>query len=359
MTARALVRVPASTSNVGAGFDCVGIAVDQWLTVSATFDVERDAPPVVERGGTIAALDVAAGVDRIVTGFRAACAYAGRDARGALAVRASSRIPVARGLGSSAAATVAGVAIANALVRLGLDHATVAAIAAQVEGHPDNVAAAVFGGATLAVWTRDPAHAASATSNGARATIASGWTDERGGGLTHRSRDGELVVSELPVAEDVALVLAVPDFTVRTADARARLPREVPHATAVRAASLAAALVRGLATGDGTLLSLALDDVLHVPHRRSLVPGIDAVCAAARAAGAFGVTLSGSGSALLALAPRARAEHVSDVMRESWAVAGVESQAFVSMPRVEGHSVLIRRDCEPGETDIASRVEGE
>ncbi len=357
MTARVLVRVPASTSNVGAGFDCVGIAVDQWLTVSATLDPARDAPPVVERGGTLAALDVAVDEDRLVAGIRAACTAAGRELRGAFTLRASSRIPVARGLGSSAAATVAGVAIANSLLRLGLDEATVAAVAAQLEGHPDNVAAAVFGGATLALTTA----AQHARTTEARADAQRGSpgaaTEPEHRGQTHVSRDGALVVAQLPVSPELALVAAIPEFTILTSEARAVLPDVVPHATAVRAAALSAALVRGLATGDATLLALALDDVLHVPHRRSLVPGIDAVSRAARAAGAFGVTLSGSGSSLLAIASRSRADRVSDAMREAWAVDGVEARAFVSLPGVPGYSVVSRRDADAGEPGLVSRAE--
>jgi homoserine kinase len=102
-------------------------------------------------------------------------------------------------------------------------------------------------------------------------------------------------VVPLTVARGLALVFAVPDFEVTTRDARAVLPRELPHRTATRAAALGAALVHGLATGDGDTLRVALDDVLHVPYRRSLMLGYDEVCGAAVAAGALGATLSGSG----------------------------------------------------------------
>jgi homoserine kinase len=311
------IRVPASTSNLGAGFDCVGVAVDRWLTVAITLGPQNDV--TISRAGTLADLDVGPDADRIVVGFRAACLHAGRRDTEGLCVRARSTIPVARGLGSSAAATVAGVVAANALLELGLDDRIVASIAANVEGHPDNVAPAVFGGATLAL------------------------------------RSGEaLEVRSLTVSPELSLVLAVPDFPVETAHARALLPPTVSHEVARRAAALGAALVQGLATADHALLAAALDDVLHVPHRRALVAGFDAVVHAARAAGAYGATLSGSGSAIAAIAPRTLASSVARGMQTAWANAGIEAEAFEShipshgyRARVSKHSLLNRRPVMP------------
>src|SRR5213076_3182644 len=153
-----------------------------------------------------------------------------------------SDIPVARGLGSSA--TVAAAAAA-ALLDLALDAAGLAELCSELEGHPDNVAPAVFGGANLVL----------------------------------RGPDG-LIVTPLPIHQSLALVFAVPDFTVETKRARAALPATLPHADAVRAAAKSAALVHGLAHGDARLLAAGLDDVLHVPFRRSLVPGYDEVTGA-------------------------------------------------------------------------------
>jgi homoserine kinase len=313
VTARALVRVPGSTSNLGAGFDCVGAAVDRWLTASLAL---RDEPGIViERAGTLAQVAVAPDDDRLVAGVRAACAAADRPVPAGLHVRASSQIPIARGLGSSAAAVVAGAAAINELLGLDLDDRTLVAAAARVEGHPDNVAPALFGGAVLAV-----------AAPGSPA-------------------DGPLLVVPLDVHPGVALAFAVPDFPVETRHARAVLPDALPHRTAVRAAALGAALVRGLATGDGALLAAAMEDVLHVPFRTQLVAGFEAVTAAARAAGAYGATLSGSGSTVVALAPAERAAVVADAMRDAWSDAGVTAATFVNPPRVEGCAVAVRQDC--------------
>jgi homoserine kinase len=119
---------------------------------------------------------------------------------------------------------------------------------------------------------------------------------------------------------------------------RRALPAGLAHADAVLAAGKAAALVRGLATADPALLAWALDDVLHVPFRRSLLPGYDAACAAARAAGAWGATLSGAGSSVVALAPPERAPGVAAAMAGAWRSAGVGAEAWT--PAVAGGAVV-------------------
>jgi len=279
MRASVTVRVAGSTSNLGAGFDCVGVAVGRWLQVTAQA-TGGGKPVVIERGGTLRTLDTAPEADLLYRGFAAACRRAGREVPGGLALAADSDIPVARGLGSSAAATVAGAAAAAALLDLALDATGLVELCSELEGHPDNVAPAVFGGANLVL----------------------------------RGPDG-LIVTPLPIHQSLALVFAVPDFTVETKRARAALPATLPHADAVRAAAKSAALVHGLAHGDARLLAAGLDDVLHVPFRRALVPGYDEVTGAARQAGAYGATLSGSGPTIVAVVGADPRHHRPDVSR--------------------------------------------
>lgn len=299
------VRVPASTSNLGAGFDCVGVAVDRWLTVHAAVLV--DGQMAVARRGTLATLDLLPERDLIVRGFTAACEHA-RVEPPPIRFDADSTIPVGRGLGSSAAACVAGALAATRLLGLDLDAATIVNVAARIEGHPDNVAPAVHGGAALGVRT------AAATR-------------------------GTWYVAPLAVAPSLRLVFAIPDFEVATRAARAVLPRDVAFAVAVDAAARAAALVTGLAGGDAALLRAGLDDVLHVPHRRALVRGYDAVVAAAVSQGAFGATLSGSGSSLVAVAAAPRAADVAAAMCDAFGAAGVAAEPLVSAGGVPGASV--------------------
>jgi homoserine kinase len=300
----ATVRVPGSTSNLGAGFDCVGMAVDRWLTARVWRDPTQPGPRLV-RGGTLQRLAIEPEQDLIWQGITAACTAARVAPPQDLVIEASSDIPVGSGLGSSAAAVVAGVAIATAVLALPLDAQAIAAIAAALEGHPDNVVPSVFGGAMLAV-----------------------------------ARAGEpLVVSPLEVHPSLAFAFAIPDFVVPTASARAALPPNLPHAVAVAAAGRSAALVHGLATGDARLLAIALDDVLHVPYRRGLVRGYDAVVAAAIRAGAFGATLSGAGSGLVAIAPCESRERVAQAMAAAWSEHGVSAATFHITTPASGYEV--------------------
>jgi homoserine kinase len=319
MTGTARVGVPASTSNLGAGFDCVGIAVDRWLDVTATLDTDSRGI-TIERSGTLAALEIDAADDRLVAGFRAACQRGRHELPDRIAFDATSTIPVGRGLGSSASATLAGALAANALLGLGLTDRAIALACADVEGHPDNVVPSLFGGARLALT----------------------------------GADGSLVIAPLHVHESLALVFAIPDFAVETTHARSVLPRELPHRTATRAAALGAALVQGLATANEGLLSAALDDVLHVPYRRSLVEGYDAVARAARRAGAFGATLSGSGSTLLAIAPAERADAVGAQMVAAWKAVQVHAEPLVTPSTVGGATVSVQAARPPSRT--AGRV---
>lgn len=307
--ARCTVRVPASTSNLGAGFDCVGVAVDRWLTVHVTLG--GDARATVDRHGTLATLDLLPERDLIVRGFVAAC-EATHVAPPRVRIEADSTIPVGRGLGSSAAACVAGALAANELLALGLDPDAIVNVAANIEGHPDNVAPAVRGGAVLGVRT-------DATQS---ATAIAAW-----------------YVAPLRVDASLRLAFAIPDFEIATRSARSVLPRDVEFGTAVEAASRAAALIAGLASGDRSLLRAGFDDVLHVPHRRPLIPGYAAVVGAAIAHGAYGATLSGSGSSLVAVAPTSHAEAVATAMCDAWREIGVVAEALVSAGEVPGATV--------------------
>src|SRR5207237_3910655 len=134
------------------------------------------------------------------------------------------------------------------------------------------------------------------------------------------------------VHASLALVCAVPDFMVETKRARAALPTTLPHGQAVRAAAKSAALVQGLAHGDGRLLAAALDDVLHVPYRRALVRGYDEVTGAARQARAYRAPLSGSGATVVAVAPGARAAPVGGAVVRAWRAWRVAAETFPRAP---------------------------
>ena len=199
---------------------------------------------------------------------------------------------------------MAGALLADAAFELGLSRAQILEISTTIEGHPDNVAPAIYGGAVLSVHT--PAG---------------------------------LVSSPLHVSPAIELLIAVPPFPNDTKAARAVLPTTLPHSDAAVAASRAAALVQGLSTGDPALLGAALDDVLHVPFRRARIPGYDAVVAAAQSAGAFGATLSGAGSAILAIAPRERSAAVGSALLAAGRDLGVEAELIKCSGTVAGATV--------------------
>jgi homoserine kinase len=319
MSRTVTVGVPASTSNLGAGFDCVGVAVERWINVTATLDTAVRGFAIARRG-TLAPLTLDAADDRLAAGFRAACRRGRRELPAGVAFDATSNIPVGRGLGSSASATLAGALAANALLGLGLTERSIAIACAEVEGHPDNVVPSLFGGARLAL----------------------------------KGADGSLLVAPLHVHDSLALVFAIPDFAVETVHARAVLPPTVAHSTATRAAALGAALVQGLATANEGLLASALSDVLHVPFRRGLIEGYDAVTRAARRAGAFGATLSGSGSTILAIAPVESAENVAAQMVEAWRALRISAEPLINPPRVAGATVNVISTAQP--LSAAARV---
>lgn len=303
----ATVTVPASTSNLGGGFDCIGMAVDRWLR--ATVHVDPSAGSVtMARHGSLASLGCAPTDDLIYEGFAAACQRAGRPVPAGLAFDVSSTIPVARGLGSSAAALVAGAALADATLALGLGVEGVATLISQIEGHPDNAAPAAFGGAMLGVARNDGAPSHPCT----------------------------YAFAPVPVHPSLAFIFAVPPLEVTTASARAVLPAQITFGDAVSAVQRSAALVHGLASGNAELLARGLDDVLHVPYRLGLIPGYADVVAAAMGAGAFGGTLSGSGSAMVAIGLTGSAPAIASAMQQAFAHHGLAAETLVTTGAVPG-----------------------
>ncbi len=282
------VRVPASSANLGPGFDALGLALELHNEIEVT---ESDAIAVTVEGE---GADRLAPNDRnvIVRAVRMAYEAAGRPFPGC-AVTCVNRIPLARGLGSSAAAWVGGLLAGNVLLGSPLDTDALLGLAARAEGHPDNVAAALLGGLTVAYGGTSGAHALS-----------------------------------LPVPAGLRWVVLVPDVSMSTAEARAVLPSSVRRADAVFNVQRVALLLACLQAGRLDLLPSALEDRLHEPHRLKLFPWMADVVAAARAAGALGCVLSGAGPSLLAVAAGdAEAKTIGRAMEETLGHAGVTGAA--------------------------------
>jgi homoserine kinase len=277
---RLTATVPATSANLGPGFDCFGLALD--LCNEVTF--EPGAEPGVSWEGEGAGELPTDGSDHVSRAIAATAGGAGREAPPG-AIRGVNRIPLERGLGSSAAAAVAGVSLANAALGLGLEPTHVLEIAAGLEGHPDNAAAAVFGGFTMVL--------------------------------------DDQVVARFDPDPDLRPALFVPaDARISTEAAREALPETVPHADAASNAGHAALTAVALLHDPG-LLPRAMRDRLHEDVRLGLVPEVRAPFDRLREAG-LAVCVSGSGPTLLAFE---RDDAVTPDPGEGWTVLRVPVRA--------------------------------
>ncbi len=293
---RFTVSAPASSANLGPGFDALGLALDLWNEI--TIDTGGPAGAVSVSGAESALLDARENLS--LTAMRELASLYGRDLP-PFALHARVDVPVARGLGSSAAALVAGLVAANHLLELGLADDDLFAVAWRMEGHGDNVGAALYGGAVLAV-------------PGVRSPVRL---------LTHDALGLEAVVF-------------VPEMTGATVAARAALPPGVPHADAAFNIATAAGLVLGLHTGDRELIAAGMRDRLHEPYRARLFPHLEPMAAAARAAGALGAVLSGAGPSVLALCEPEAAEAVAATFATTATSVGARGTVRRMHPAPEG-----------------------
>ena len=290
------VRVPATTANLGPGFDALGLA----LRLHNTVELEPAPSPRIEIEGEGAA---SLPRDPSHLAYRAVLAvFELQKPRGspprAFHLKQHNRIPLARGLGSSAAAIVGGAAAANALLGGPLDSQALIDLAAGLEGHPDNVAPAVAGGLVACVTTES----------------------------------GKIRWTRL-IPKQLRVVIAIPEFAVSTAKARRLLPETVPFGDAVFNVTRTALLVAALVEGQTDVLDEATRDRLHQPYRARLVPGLDAVFAAAREAGAHGVALSGSGPAVVAFG---EAPGIGEALRRAFEAAGAGCRVIDAAVDTEG-----------------------
>ncbi len=288
------VQTPATTANLGPGFDCLGLALDLWN--KATFSLEGTGIHIKVRGEGSGLLPL----DERNLVLRSALRLyqaAGAPLPEGLSILCENHIPMGSGLGSSAAAIITGLVGANALLGSPVGRDEILRLAVAIEGHPDNVASALSGGLTLV------------------ATIGEG-----------------VIARRLPVAP-LLVVLAVPAIHLPTSVSRAALPRQVPLSDAVFNISRNAFVIEALRTGDLTLLGKVMDDRLHQPYRLKLIPGGEEAFTAARRAGAAAVALSGAGPSVIAFAPAedgtSAAQKIGEAMVCAFVKAGVQARSMV------------------------------
>jgi homoserine kinase len=280
------VRVPATSANLGPGFDVLGLALGLYNDIVYE---EAERVVVTIEGEGAGRLDTGAG-NVVARAAHMVYQAAGRRFPGA-AIRCVNRIPPARGLGSSAAAWVGGLIAANAALGSPLDREAILALACRAEGHPDNVAAALLGGLTVSCAAGD------------RVTAVS-----------------------LPVPPEIGWVVLVPETESSTREARAVLPTTVLRSDAVFNLQRMGLVLASIASGDIDLLRLAMEDRLHQPQRQALFPWMEPVRQAALEAGALGCVLSGAGPSLLA-ALRGSGEAVARAMERALGAAGMAGRA--------------------------------
>ena len=285
----ASVDVPASSANLGTGFDCFAAALSLKLRAELW---PGDEPGITlnARGEGVPPDGEPADDNLLIRAFREGLRISAAPGAASWRIEVSSMIPSARGLGSSAAAIVAGVVLGAAVGRRAVEADDLLALAAHLEGHPDNVAAALYGGFTVAVTEADE-----------RVTL-------------RRFRVPE---AWIPVA-------FIPQHESRTLDMRAALPTSVPHDAAARQAGRSALLATAIMTSDAGLLRAAMNDELHQPYRLPILPGSGDLIELAYERGAAGACLSGAGPTVLAICDSPAGAHA---VEKAWNAAGVAGMA--------------------------------
>ena len=288
----ATVRVPATSANLGPGFDSLGFALDWTADIRITIDdreLERPRGPIDAMAATAA---------------RTLFQQAGVTLPVGLQVEYDGDIPVGRGLGVSAFARIAGLVAANELLDSDYSDDTLLAVAAKLEGHADNAAPALFGGLQITVSDED-----------------------------------ELARIGIQPADDLQVALLVPNFSMPTEESRKALPERLTRNQAVHNIGRSAMLIAALQQRRYDLLRVATEDVLHQPARGQIFKPMYQIFQAARDAGALAVYLSGGGPTVAALATDGL-EGVAGAMREAAATHGIEGQTRICAIRATGAELI-------------------
>lgn len=304
------VRAPATTANLGPGYDCLGMALEVWNRLTAAVLPAGSSPSVAVSGE--GAGELAADTDNLT--YRAMAFLYGEAAAPMppLSLRCENAIPLSRGMGSSAAAIAGGLVAANALLDNPFNANELLEMAATIERHPDNVAAAVHGGLRLVV----------------------------------ADADNRIYTAPVNIPAELKAVLLIPEHRIATVDARRVLPAKVGVPDAVYNMSRAALLVAAMEGNRPEYLQIATQDCLHQPYRQAIFPAMKVIFKAAMDAGALGVFLSGSGSTILALT-QGKEMTIAYEMLDAARLCGVAGRVEVTQPTAHGAQVVSRSKSSP------------
>ncbi|WP_252315291.1 homoserine kinase [Sinobaca sp. H24] len=300
-----VVTVPASSANLGPGFDSIGLAVDRYLTMEVTLAEEWSfTSDSAELEG------IPYGKDNLIYIVAETLAKELDKELPACRVHMTSNIPLARGLGSSAAAIIAGIEMTDQITSAGMTTEEKMRFASIWEGHPDNVGPCLYGGLIIG------AHSDDATS---------------------------MVHAGVP---DIDIVIAVPEQELMTKKARGILPAQLPYKDAIKGSAVSNVLTAGILTGNWELVGdMMVRDVFHHPYRAGLVPGLMEIMQEAKAYGAHGAALSGAGPTVLCIVPKGDGEKVRQKIQKDYPDFDVQ----IAAPDEKGSQVFyVKADAEIG-----------
>ncbi len=292
-------RIPASTSNLGSGFDALSLALRRYLRIAVSI---TSSPEIIVRG--VDAPSIPTTPDNLIVRVANSIAAQRKRPLPAFRMTIDNEIPLARGMGSSAAAIIAGITCYELAADDKLSEAETFRYAHEFEPHPDNLAAALRGGLVAAAV----------------------------------STDGDVCVSKLHVADGAQATVVIPEFELSTEKARAVLPQIYSRKDAVYNIQRSALTIASLTTGDWALLREAMRDRIHQPYRAALIPGLDEILALATS-GLLGVALSGAGPTVFALAKLGEAERVGSAIANVFMKHGVKATPLVVDIDNEGRTI--------------------
>ena len=296
------IRVPATTANLGPGFDCLGLALKLYLNLEIE---EIEEGLVIEYQGEGAEKFLAKKKEDtlIWKSINLVLKRANKDIyKKGIKIKILNEIPVTRGLGSSASATIGGIVGAARLYNINLTNQEMLELALSLEGHMDNIVPALIGGFTLA----------------------------------YKTGRGEIKWAKIKTPLDLRVVAAIPDFTLSTGKMRGALPQKIALPEAIFNLSRSALLVNALQNSDWEVLAEAMEDRLHQPYRIPFIPGIEDMFSQIKKTGLAGAALSGSGPSVVSLTKVGSEEIISKIMKDAFLKAGVACRVLVLEVDLEG-----------------------
>ncbi|MBO5447556.1 homoserine kinase [bacterium] len=311
------VKVPATSANLGPGFDCMGIALPIYNTVTieetvlpgtgVEINVIADSDAIDPMSLSHIPLDENSIIYKAVELLYNSIGQTPSE----LKITIHSSIPVTRGLGSSSSVIVGALLAANELLGRPADEAALLSIATEIEGHPDNVAPAILGGLIIAA----------------------------------QEDDGSVTYRKLEWPEEWAITVCVPDFELATEIARSVLPKEVPMKDAIFNAQRLAMLMYAVNTKDSELMKTALKDRLHQPYRMKLIPGLDKIMDNLKhIEDVLGCVISGAGSTILVISKKNDLDKIRNIVKETWANQNIKCDIKTLPVENQGAQVITNED---------------